>query len=96
MAEERARLGWVPPHHTDPEHPHHFHAMRAEGQEGPGGSSSSGATTFGAASSGEHWGVPQWAGGERNPYYKTRYCNNWLRNNVSRGHAHVLTGCLAA
>lgn len=84
MAEERARLGWVPPHHTDPEHPHHYHAVRDQGHEGPS-SSSSGVHGghAGASSSGlDPSRVPDWAGGERNPYFRTRICINYLHNNV--------------
>jgi hypothetical protein len=84
VAEERARLGWVPPHRTDPEHPHHYHAMRGEGQDGAASSSS--AAYGGAGGSGlDTSRVPEWAGGQRNPYFKTRYCNNYLRNNVGGG-----------
>lgn len=81
VAEERARLGWVPPHRTDPEHPHHYHAMLDGGHEGAASSSS--AAYGGPAASGlDSSRVPEWAGGARNPFFRTRICVNYLHNNV--------------
>lgn len=83
VAEERARLGWVPPHQTDPEHPHHYHAVRGDGQDGASSSSAAYEVPGALGSSLDPSRVPEWAGGERNPFFKTRICLNYLRHNVS-------------